>query len=254
MGQDLELLDRIRRRPQHEAGVERVVIGRAVHQEVVGLVAHAVDVEAAGRVAESARRRIARLTAETARRRHHAGNQCAELREIAAVERQIDDLLFVDDNAVGRVAGLDERDFGVDGDRFGELADLELERRARRFGHGDADTIALRCPESLQRRFHGVAAGGKLWNRVETVGAADRAAHGAGRGVGRLNRHAGQHAARRVGDDAVNLSGRLRVNPRRAQNGDDDDGKDKHCAFHRPTSSAFPGPGSRFPFSTSPAV
>ena len=109
MRQDLELLDRIRRRPQHEAGVERVVVGRAVHQEVVGLVAHAVDVEAAGRVAETARRRIARLTAETARRRHHAGNQRAELREVAAVERQVDDLLLVDDDAVRGVAGFDER-------------------------------------------------------------------------------------------------------------------------------------------------
>ena len=34
--------------------------------------------------------------------------------------------------------------FGVDGDRFAELADLELERRARRFGDGDADAVALR--------------------------------------------------------------------------------------------------------------
>ena len=76
MGQDLEFLDRVGGRAQHEAGVERVVVGGAVHEEIVGLVAHAVDVEAAGGVAEAARRGIARLPAQTARRRHHARDEC----------------------------------------------------------------------------------------------------------------------------------------------------------------------------------
>ena len=56
---NLEFLNRVRRRAHHEARVERVVVGRAVEQEVVRLIAHAVDVEATGRVTEAARRRVA---------------------------------------------------------------------------------------------------------------------------------------------------------------------------------------------------
>ena len=85
--EDLEFLDRVRRRAQHEAGIEGVVVGRAVEQEVVRLVALAVDVEAAGGVAEAAGRGVAGLPAEPDRRRDHTRNQRPQLREVAAVER-----------------------------------------------------------------------------------------------------------------------------------------------------------------------
>ena len=42
-------------------------------------------------------------------RRDDAGNQRAELREVAAVERQIDHLLPIDDDAERGVGGFDQR-------------------------------------------------------------------------------------------------------------------------------------------------
>ena len=127
--EDAELVDRVRRRPQHEAGVERVVVGRAIEQEIVRLVAHAVDVEAAGGVAEAARGRVARLSAQRRRRRDDAWHQRAELGEVAAVERQLDEVTPWNQQAEGRVRELGQRRFGVvDEVVIVDLADLEGER------------------------------------------------------------------------------------------------------------------------------
>ncbi len=124
VGEDLELLDRVRGRTQHEAGVEGVVVGRAVEEEVVGLVPHPVDVEAASPVAEAAGGGVAGQAAEGGRRRDHAGDEGAELREVAAVERQVDDLLLVDDDAQRAVRGLDQRRFADDGHGPGESSGM----------------------------------------------------------------------------------------------------------------------------------
>ena len=110
MREDLELLDRIRRRTQHEAGVERVVVRRAVEQEVVRLIAHAVDVEAAGGVAEAARRGVAVL----ARRGRRAARttpgisvpSCVKLRPFSGRSTTF---CLIDDDAERGVRRFDER-------------------------------------------------------------------------------------------------------------------------------------------------
>src|SRR5438093_1116281 len=75
--------------------------------------------------------------AETRRRRDDARNQRPELREVAAVERQIDDLLVIDRDAECRVRGLDEWRLARDGDALFEAADGELQIDARRVADGD---------------------------------------------------------------------------------------------------------------------
>ena len=172
--EDLEFLDRVRRRAQHEAGVERVVVGRAVEQEVVRLVALAVDVEAAGDVAEAAGRGVAVLPAEPDRRRDDTRNQRAELREVAAVERQVDDLLLIDDDAERRVGGFDERRLAEHRHLLFELADLQLHVGADRFVDDDRDRVADGGAESGERRLHLIDAGVDERDRIETVGAGDR--------------------------------------------------------------------------------
>ena len=132
--EDLELLDRVRRRPQHEPGVERVVVRRAVEQEVVRLVALAVDVEAAGHVAEAAGRGVALLPKAAPSAVGGAttpGNQRAELREVAAVQRQVDDLLPVDDDAERRVGRFDQRRLPEHGHLLLELSRPASPRSAR---------------------------------------------------------------------------------------------------------------------------
>ena len=72
---DLELLDRVRRRPHDEPGVERVVVARAVEQKVVGLRPHAVDAEARRDCAEPSRRGVAGAAAERWRRCDDPGHE-----------------------------------------------------------------------------------------------------------------------------------------------------------------------------------
>ena len=68
---------------------------------------------------------------EPGRARLHAGNQLRELDEVAAVERQVDDLAAVDHCADGGVLGLQQRGVSLDVDRLGDFADLKLEVNPR---------------------------------------------------------------------------------------------------------------------------
>src|SRR5262249_8765300 len=63
--EDLEFLNRVGWRSQHKTGIENVIVGSAIQQEIVRLVAHAVDVKPSGRVTDtSAGRCVAALSAD----------------------------------------------------------------------------------------------------------------------------------------------------------------------------------------------
>ena len=126
---DLELLDRVRRRPHDEAGVERIVVARAVEQKVVGLRSHAVDAEARRDCTEPSRRGIAGAAAERWWRRDHPGHERTELGEVAPVQRQFDELLVVDGDPEGRVGSFNQWRLGPDGHALREAADGELRDR-----------------------------------------------------------------------------------------------------------------------------
>ena len=116
VGDDLELLHRVRRRLHHlvrEALVARAVgvVVDAVDQEVVERRAQAVDVERA-------------LAAAGGERRHaHARRQQRQRRVLAAVERQRPGLLAGDDLAAIARVGLQQHRARADFDLLGDLAD-----------------------------------------------------------------------------------------------------------------------------------
>ena len=207
---DLEFLDGVWRRTQHEPGVERVVVGRAVEQEAVGLVAHAVDAVARRGRAESARRRVAGLTAETCRWRDHARNECAELREVPAVERQLDHFLLVDGDAERGVRRLDERRLPRHRHALLESPDRHLHVDARRVADRHRDVRAHDRLESAERRLHRIAARLHLRDGIEAVGAGDRRSRLPRRRIGDVDRHARHDGAALVGDDARDCAGCLR--------------------------------------------
>ncbi len=110
--QDAELGDRLDRQLQRVAAVHAILILRTVHQIHVLLGAHAVD-------------RVGLSLTQAASRRDHAGGerrdaglQQAELREVAAVERQIHQLPAGDDASERVAGGVDELRAAFDLDRL----------------------------------------------------------------------------------------------------------------------------------------
>src|SRR5207247_8923435 len=200
--ENLEFLDGVGRRPQHEAGVERIVVRRAVEQEVVRLVALAVDVERAGDVAEPARWRVAVLTAEPGRGRPDAGNERAELREVPAVQWKIDHLLPIDDDTQRGVGRFDERRLARHIHLLLDLTDLQHDIPAYGFVDDDRDVVADRRAESGERRPHLIDARIDQRDGEEAVGTRDGRAYLTGVAVRDVDRDAGKNPTRRVGGDA----------------------------------------------------
>ena len=94
-------------------GAAGVAVVEAIHVEVGGVRARAVDMQT-----DPARPGL----------RHHAGHQERQIGEVAAVERQVVDLLLHDHVALdGAVLGVQRRDLGGDLHRFGDIADNELD-------------------------------------------------------------------------------------------------------------------------------
>jgi hypothetical protein len=195
VGEDLELLDRVGRRAEDEARVECVVVGGAVEQEVVRLVALSVDVEAAGDVAETAGGGVAILTSKTRGRSDHAGNQGAELGEVAAVQGKVDHFLLIDDDAQGGVAGFDEGSFPHDLDGLALTTHLHGDVHERRLGDAHLHAAARESGEARKGSPHVVGAGLHELNRVEAVRTCGRGPHAIGAGVGGFDGDAGKHRA-----------------------------------------------------------
>ena len=66
-----------------------------------------------------------------------------ELEIVAAVQRQLDDPLVVDDGADGGVLGLELNGVGLDGDGFGDLADGEREIETDDLLHAELHVLGL---------------------------------------------------------------------------------------------------------------
>ena len=211
MGEDLELLDRVGGRAEDEPRVEGVVVGRSVEDEVVRLVPHAVDVESTGHVAEAAGSGVAGGSSQPDGGRDHARDERSELGEAAAVQGQVDDLLLVDDDAEGGVAGLHERRIADHGDVLGEVADGEPQVHARGLRDVDADALAHQGTEPLQAAPDVVEAGGQEGDGIEAVGAGRHAAREPGPPVRGFHRRSRHRRARGVGNDAGDGARRLRV-------------------------------------------
>ena len=231
MGEDLELLDGVRRRAEHEARVESVVVGGAVEKEVVRLVALTIDVEARGGGAKAvgARLRVAVLAAQARRRRHHAGNQGPELGEVPAIEREIDDLLLIDDDAESRVAGFDQRRFARDLDGFTLTAYLHRDVDERRLRDVDLDSASAEGRKTGQAGLHVVGARLHQLDGEETVRASGRGSRVVRRGVRGFDGHAGKDRARLVLRRAGDRTGGLRMSEAWGQAQETTKCKDEPC-------------------------
>ena len=149
--EDAELRHRVHRQLQRVAAVHPVDVLRTVHQVDVLLRPHAVD-------------RVRLSLAQAAARRRHAGGQGRdaglqqpELREVAAVQRQVEDLAPAHHRAQCVAGGVDELHAPGDGDGLGDGPDRQLHVDARRLVHVHRD-LALREgrePRGLDRQAVG---------------------------------------------------------------------------------------------------
>ena len=126
---DLELLDRVRRRPHDEAGIERVVVARAVEEKVVRLGPHAVDAEAGRRRAESSRRGIARPRRRAPGRRDHPGTSVPSWVKLRPFSGSSTSFWWSIVMPERRVGGFDQRCLRPDGHALRDAADGELAGR-----------------------------------------------------------------------------------------------------------------------------
>ena len=146
---DLELADRIHRRPRHlrrqflDVFGNRVVV-EAVEQEIVLQRTDAVHVDAA----RAARRRAARLFRVAIAL--HAGGEAEQVVPVTQRQRQVGDLRLADDGAERRLLRVDERRRRFHADALLERADGEREVEAR---------ALARLAESLQLDVDDVLAG-----------------------------------------------------------------------------------------------
>ena len=205
-GDHRELADGLGRRQVGDGVDQRLVVVHAFDLVAVELLAQSVDGE--GRAAElgiAERLRVgARSAAGGVAARDaavHARSQRGQLREVAAVERQVLDLLLIDERGDLRGALLDERRRGGDGHLFVHAAELHLEVDARHLVDGQRDLRDLRL-ESAEIDLHLVRADRQRGQRVGALLVADVDALGAGAGAGRRHRGPGQHGPGVVGDEA----------------------------------------------------
>jgi hypothetical protein len=96
--------------------------------------------------------------AERRGRRHDTRQERAELREVAAVQGQLDDLALIDDDAERGVGGLDQRRIRRNGHALRDAADgeLDVDPGAALDGHGDA--VTNERLEPVQRALDLIAA------------------------------------------------------------------------------------------------
>ena len=137
---DLELLDRVDRRPRHLRRqllhvLRDAVVVDAVEQKVVLEGARAVDVDAAG----AAERRAAALLRVAIAL--HAGHQRQQVVPVADREGQVRYLRLRDDRAERRVVGIQELRALDDGDRLGEIADRQLHVEPRALADFERDDL-----------------------------------------------------------------------------------------------------------------
>ena len=208
---DLELVDRVHRRPRDlrrqllDVGREAVV-GDAVEQEVVLQAAVAMHVDATG----ATRRRAARLLGIAVAL--HTGNERQQVVPVADGERQFLDLRAPDHRPDHGVLGVDERRDPFNGHRFRHCANgqREIEARARPGLEGDGLRKSL---ESFGFDLDEIFARHQIDDEVRPIGGRRRGDDAVGCQAGHFDLRSTDREIRRIADDAgqrrtIDLRGR----------------------------------------------
>ena len=202
-GLNRELLQRVRERERLVLLEVRVGVVRAVETE-----RRLPRLGAVGREAQRAGNRLARFLVDF--RHDHARDEHAEPRGVAAVQRQLDDPLRVDDFGDRRRGDVDRGGLARDRDGLGQIAKLERDvEREVLVGRQDDVRLTDR-PEARELGSNLVRRRPQRHERISSVRTGHRLARHAGAGFDSRDRHAWHNAAAVVGDDAVDLSCRLR--------------------------------------------
>ncbi len=210
-GDEGELLDGLEREELQEAADGVVVVVAAVDLVVHVPAVAAVDL----------RRELGALRRVGVVPEADAGNRHGQVGELPAVERHRLDAARLDHAPDGGVAGLDQRRFTGDRDRFRHRRQLERHVEGHRLGDVDDDALVFVDGERGQLVLDVVGAHGHRREPVEAFAVADVRAHEARRDLARGDRHAGKGALLLVGDAASDVAGRLLRRRRRCRRDDD---------------------------------
>ena len=161
--QDAELGDRIDRDLQRIAAVHAVHVLRAVHQVDVLLRPHAVDGVGLALPQRSTGGR------HPGGERRHAGLQQPELREVAAVQRQVDELASGHDAPQGVRRGVDDLRAAADRDGLLDRRQLQLHVQPHRLADGYDNGLAHGRAEARGGDGHAVGADRQQRQAIETV-------------------------------------------------------------------------------------
>ena len=173
---------------------DRVAAELRLAERLHHVVGHFLAVDVQLEVPRAAHRRVARCVLPRSGREHR------QINPVPAVERQVLHLARVDVGADRGAHRVDERRFAGDRHRFLHRGRRELQVQHRRLAHEQIDTARH---GGKSRQLRGDAMHARAHGQTESAGFIG---HGheriARRFVNRGNRHAGQHAARRVGNRA----------------------------------------------------
>jgi len=203
VGEDAKFGHRVHRWFQNEAAVDSIEVVGAVDQEIVGLGALAVD-----GVSLAGAQRAAGF-GQAGCQWNHARLKKAELREIAAVQRQVENFTFGDDGAEAGDRALDELGVGVDFDFFGAGADFEADRDGGGLVDVEGDALLQIGLKSGVLDLHLIVADGKFEQEVGAGTIRSRGAGQAGFALFRADVRGFDDSAAGVGDGAANASRNL---------------------------------------------
>ncbi len=198
-GLDLELLERVDAREDHDRLQPGLVVVDAVEHVVVVAGALAVGRERRRR-APGERARAVDVRARAAAQ--DAGHRARQADEVAAVEGQRLDLLLDDRGAEIGGCRLQQRRLGLDLDDLGHRPELEREVHAHPLVDADVDVREGDRLEAGQAGGHGVGARGQRRGRVLALGIGHELSLVARAVLRQRHRGAGHDGARRVLDRA----------------------------------------------------
>ena len=127
--------------------------------------------------------------------------------DLAALERQLDDPLVLDDVADAGAAHIDDRRGRLDRDRLLEIADRELRVERRRGADLQHDAGLDVGTESLERHLQPVRAGRQVRHDPGAFAVGDDGSGERRVGLRRGHGDAGQHGAALIGHAAGELAG-----------------------------------------------
>ena len=201
--QDPELGDRIDGNPYGETSVHAVHVLRTVHEIDVLLRTHAVD-------------GVGLTLAQRPSGRRHAGSewrdarlQQAELREVSAVQRQVDELASRDHTSQRIGRRVDELHAAGDGDDVSHRGQLQLHAEPDGLAHRDRHALLHRGRELRRLHGHAVLPDRQERQSEEPVGAGDGLPGEAGVRLPGSDPCARHDAHRRIDDSPFDRSSRI---------------------------------------------